>query len=149
MMAFAKDCPSFDDDLGAWDVGSVTTLRRAFLNAESFRGPKPPRMEHGPAQQPTERFSGVPTRFNTDLSAWDVRRVTDFRGAFQDAAAFRQDLCAWGVGLNGSSAIDARDMFAGTACPNTSDPRPLGGRSLLFRLSIKTKECKVRVWDRA
>lgn len=83
---------SFDQDLSSWDVSKVETMMQAF--AESA--------------------------FNSDVSGWNVSSVTDLRWAFSGAANFKQDLCAWGTLL--PSNADVTEMFAGTACPNTSDP---------------------------
>eukprot|EP00977_Amphora_coffeiformis_P011350 scaffold2737_cov156-Amphora_coffeaeformis.AAC.7 len=40
---------------------------------------------------------------------------------FRDASSFNQDLCAWGMILYGKN-VYVKNAFAGTACPNMSDP---------------------------
>ena len=47
------------------------------------------------------------SRFNEDLSDWDVSRVTDFSRMFNGVPTFDQDLGDWDV----SSATDLTDMF--------------------------------------
>lgn len=60
----------FNDDIGAWDVSSVTNMTSMFTGAGSF---------------------------NQDIGAWDVSSVTNMSGTFSGASSFNQDIGAWDV----------------------------------------------------
>ena len=45
--------------------------------------------------------------FNSDISKWDVSKVTDMRGMFYDAHSFNSDISQWDV----SKVIDMGSMF--------------------------------------
>lgn len=90
-------------------------------------------------------FRGA-TRFNRDLSHWDVSQVTSFQdmfrgatsfnrdlgdwpvsplvtsigGMFNGATSFSQDLCAWGLRFSDGVTVDG--AFARTSCPLLPDP---------------------------
>ena len=51
---------------------------------------------------------GSPAReFNSDLSGWDVSKVTNMRAMFQGAVMFNSDISGW----NTSNVINMREMF--------------------------------------
>ena len=54
-------------------------------------------------------FTGA-VAFNSDVSSWDVSKVTDFTGMFLGATSFNGDVSAWNV----VSMSEAVDIFAGT-----------------------------------
>jgi surface protein len=43
------------------------------------------------------------TAFDQTLNEWDVSSVTNMSALFESAAAFNQNLCAWGAKMNDSS----------------------------------------------
>jgi len=61
---------AFNQNIGSWDVSSVTDMSLMFEDAQSF---------------------------NQDIGDWDVSKVLNMTGMFSDAAAFDQDLGNWDV----------------------------------------------------
>jgi surface protein len=78
---------NFNDDIGDWNVGSVTNMKYMFRGRYTDRG-------------------GV-SAFNQDIGNWAVDRVTDMWGMFSGASSFNQDLSEWKI----DSAVDMRFMF--------------------------------------
>jgi len=87
---------AFNQDIGGWDVSSVTTMSYMFFYASAF---------------------------NQDIGGWNVSSVTDEYGMsamFYQASAFNQNLCAWKDDiLTGTTTFD---MFTNSGCDNTSNP---------------------------
>ncbi len=70
----------FNQDIGSWDVGSVTIMSNMFQFASAF---------------------------NQDIGIWDVSSVTTMLGMFQSASAFNKDISSWDV----SSVTNMSNMF--------------------------------------
>ncbi len=78
-------------------------------------------LENGPTDNPNlsmappifGMFSGA-SKFNGDLSAWDVSTITSFSNIFRDATLFNQDLSYWNV----AAAMDLDGMFWGATAFN-------------------------------
>jgi len=58
-------------------------------------------------------FQGA-TRFNQDLSRWDIRKVEAMDNMFHGATQFKQDLANWIPQF--PNDLDCRGMFVGTSC---------------------------------
>ena len=69
------DQVNFNDDIGAWDTSSVTTMRGMFA------------------------FSGhaAPMQFNQNIGSWRVDKVTDMSSMFRGTSAFNQPIGGWQV----------------------------------------------------
>ena len=70
---------AFDQDIGSWDVSNVMSMNRMFQAADSF---------------------------DQDIGSWDVSSVTDMDGMFFQAMVFNQDLSGWCVSSIGSPPSD-------------------------------------------
>ena len=62
---------SFNDDIGSWQTGAVTTMAGMFTHAWSF---------------------------NQDISAWQTGAVTTMAYMFHQARSFNQDISPWDIG---------------------------------------------------
>jgi surface protein len=58
--------------------------------------------------------------FTSDLSNWDVSRLTDAASMFYEADLFDQNLCSWGARL--PENVEVTDMFSLTNCSELDDP---------------------------
>ena len=106
------DAKSFNQDLSAWDVSSVTDMRLMFSHATSFNQDL---SSWDVSSVTTMGFLfDVATSFNQDLSAWDVSSVTNMGFLFDGATSFNQNLSTWDV----SSVTYMVRMFRGATSFN-------------------------------
>jgi len=72
-------------------------------------------------------FSGA-SSFNSDISKWDVSSVKDMYSMFFVASSFNQNLCPWGLKLSTTFNYDnAMYSFISSGCPNKNSPTGLTG----------------------
>lgn len=103
MSTLFADNPNFNQDLNDWKVDNVTTMSSMFFNATSFNGDISD-WKTGKVENMTNMFHTA-SAFNQDITQWNTENVTDMRNTFFRAASFNQDIGGWEVGM-----VD--DMFS-------------------------------------
>lgn len=100
---------SFNQDIGAWDVNSVTNMRSMFYSATSFNQD----IGGWDVSSVTNMFGmfDSATSFNRGIGGWDVSSVTNMGSMFNDATSFNQDIGDWDV----SSVTNMCWMFCGAS----------------------------------
>lgn len=124
--------PSFNEDIGGWDLSNAKTAAGMFFRATSF---------------------------NSDISSWDVSNLEDMSGMFAFAASFSVDLSNWSTGkvkymraaFDGaesfqechsfiewdiSSVIDATSMLLGSGCDRQEELVALLGEEAFDETSV-------------
>lgn len=96
---------NFNDDIGAWNVSSVTTMANMFEGASSFNQSLDS-WNVSSVVDMSYMFKSAAS-FNQPLNSWDVSSVTDMSTMFQYARSFNQSLDSWNV----SSVTDMSSMF--------------------------------------
>ena len=64
-------------------------------------------------------FRGA-SAFNVDISSWQVSSLNDMTDMFNGATSFNHSLCEWGLFLDSSTLVE--DAFQSTACDEVGDP---------------------------
>jgi surface protein len=149
---------SFNQNIGSWDVSSVTTMEDMFRDASSFNRD----ISNWVVNNVTDMYGMFyqATSFNEDIGSWDVRSVTDMSEMFYNATSFNGDISNWNVSSvtnmgymfgsasafnqnisswNVSSATDMRAMFESASAFNqdigTWDVSSVTDMSVMFRLA--------------
>ena len=100
---------SFNQDLNSWDLSSLTIGSQMFQENNAFNGNI---VNWQFSTDPTKNidlsnmFNGA-TKFNRDISTWNVVRVTNMNAMFINTSVFNQDLSAWDV----SNVTNMSNMF--------------------------------------
>merc|ERR1719401_2098001 len=69
----------------------------------------------------SEMFNGA-YQFNIDISAWNIHRVKSTGRMFLGAQTFSMNLCPWLNYPDFLQSFGRRNMFGGSKCPNKSNP---------------------------
>jgi surface protein len=102
-------CRSFNQNISNWDVSSVTNMSEMFKNATDFNN-------GGVALSWGNKTSNVVNmnltfdscvNFNSDISGWNVSKVTTMIQMFYFCISFNCDISSWNV----SSVTDMTKMF--------------------------------------
>ena len=95
---------TFNQNIGSWDVGGVTSMKKMFKNATSFNQPIGS-WNTGAVTDMTQMFAGAST-FARDISGWDVDQVTSHDAMFDGAEAFNAKYTCDGPKCSGDSILD-------------------------------------------
>ena len=118
----------FNQDIGSWDTGNVTTMESMFAGEQDFNRD----IGYWNTANVTE-MSGMFIRtgsFNQDIGDWNTSNVENMFGMFFEAEAFNQDLSDWCV-----EQIPEEQTNFDTRAASWDDYRPYWGASCAFDLA--------------
>ena len=119
MEGLFRNASAFNQDISSWNVSQVTNMEALFRNASAFNQDisswNVSQVTNMDAMF-TFSFPSTLNAFNQDISNWNVESVTSMDSMFANASAFNQDISSWNVagvtsmkfmfGFGGVSAFD-------------------------------------------
>jgi len=93
---------NFNEDISAWDMSLVTTMRSLFRGCRKFSQPigswytsRVTDMSNLFGDSLVDPTKDTTMAFNQDIGAWDTSSVTDMSRMFSRCVAFNADISAW------------------------------------------------------
>ena len=105
MQELFLDAPSFNQNIGNWDVSNVINMESMFNGASKFNQDIGD-WDTSSVTNMEEMFDDA-SKFNQDIGGWDTSSVTDMKAMFDNATDFNQDIGGWDT----SSVTDMEEMF--------------------------------------
>ena len=112
MSAAFLEAPVFNQDISTWDVSGATNMKSMFKRASAFNQDISIWDVSGVTNM--EDMLREASAFNQPIGVWDVSSVTTMEGMFQSALAFNQDINDWVVG----SVKNMSGIFSGASAFN-------------------------------
>jgi len=141
--------PSFNGNIGSWDVSSVTTMRQMFSGASSFNQDIGS-WDVSSVTQMQQMFSGA-SSFNQDIGSWDVSSVTNMSGMFGSASLFNQDIGSWDVSSVTTMFSMFRNAFAFNQDIGSWNTSNVTSMSNMFYSTVPSNPCAfnqdIGSWD--
>ena len=111
MVSAFRGATLFSQDIGEWDMSSVTITFAMFQDATSFNG-SIGSWDMSSNTNVGDMFNGA-TSFNQDIGEWDMSSVTNASGMLSGATSFNRDVSGWDMSsvdfmtfmFNGASAM--------------------------------------------
>ena len=119
----------FNDNIGAWDVSKVTDFTSMFNGANNFDNGSSPldwTINTDEVNDINMSYMFRRSRFNQDISGWNVSRVSDMSHMFEGCQYFDQDIGDWTV----SNVRNMSYMFAGVIISPVSNIRSVFNRDI-------------------
>ncbi len=122
MSQMFRQAAAFNQNIGGWNVRSVTNFSGMFSSALTFNNASQPMPWSsgggigngvvGNIINMSNMFLGA-TSFDVDITTWPTTKVNNFAGMFQ-GSAFNRDISVWDV----SNVIGMNNMFNGNVVFN-------------------------------
>jgi surface protein len=120
-LACFRACSSFNQNVGNWNVSSVTSFNLMFFEATSFNNGSSGDIGNWDTSNVTDMGSmfgggnsGLRVPFNQDISSWVTSGVTSMAAMFKFNSVFNQDIGGWDT----SSVTSMNEMFRSSSAFN-------------------------------
>ena len=135
---------TFNDDISAWDVSNISSMREMFEGATNFNQDI---SSWNMSNVTTTRmmFKGA-TNFNQPIGSWNVSKVTDMISMFEGATSFDKPIGSWNV----SNVTNMMKMFSDATSFNKDisnwNTSKVGTMNSMFK-DAEAFNQDIRKWD--